>query len=78
MKRISMMLVVAALLGLATLGAQDLDVELQRLGLAVGTVKRYLSDGIARLEELVGDDAGHRAEPSGMTAPVVAARQGRR
>lgn len=49
-----------------------------RLGLAVGTVKRYLSDGITRLEAIVGPDAGHQADSSGATVPVVASRQGRR
>ena len=50
-----------------------------RLGLAVGTVKRYLSDGVARLETIVGPDPGHHeARASGTTAPVVAPRAGGR
>jgi RNA polymerase sigma-70 factor (sigma-E family) len=50
-----------------------------RLGLAVGTVKRYLSDGTTRLERIVGDDAGHHERRTGgTTVPVVAPRAGRR
>jgi RNA polymerase sigma factor (sigma-70 family) len=50
-----------------------------RLGLAVGTVKRYLSDGTSRLERIVGDDAGHHdRREGGTTVPVVAPRAGRR
>ncbi|MCJ7827018.1 MAG: SigE family RNA polymerase sigma factor [Demequinaceae bacterium] len=50
-----------------------------QLGLAVGTVKRYLSDGIAKLEQIVGGDAGHHdGRKGGATVPVVAPRTGRR
>lgn len=49
------------------------------LGLSIGTVKRYLSDGIALLERIVGDDPRHHnRREAGTTASVIPPRAGRR